>query len=289
MDRTHSRRLAREHALVLSARSIAFEQHREGPARLLFVERSLADEAREQLARYDQENRNWPPTEVETPLISGGGWAVLAYVLTLTMFHLARIGWIPTVAWETVGRNDSTLVLEGQWWRTVTALTLHADVIHLSGNLLFGGLFVAAVCQLLGSGVGLLSILLSGSIGNLLNVLVRGPGHQSLGASTAVFGAVALMVSVQWHRRRGSQSGRTRRWTLLAAGLAFLGFLGMSGERTDVLAHVAGFLVGLVGGYLLELRPLPSALQRARCQRLAALSGLVILTVAWGLAVRFGA
>ena len=290
VDRTRSRRVAREHALVLSARGISYEQHREGSARVLWVERADADEARRQLARFDEENRNWPPEELDTPLLTSGGFAAVAYLLTLAMFHIAGTGFIPIVDWAAAGQNDSTRVLQGEWWRPVTALTLHADVIHLAGNLLFGAVFVAAVCQLVGSGVGLLAILLSGAAGNWINVLVRGPGHLSLGASTAVFGAVALLVSIQWCRREGQgRGGRARRWTLLAAGLAFLGFLGMSGERTDVPAHVAGFLAGLLVGLLLELGPWRNRFQRAQSQGLAILALLALLLLSWGQAIRFGA
>jgi hypothetical protein len=40
-----------------------------------------------------------------------------------------------------------------EWWRPLTALTLHADAAHLFGNLVFGVLFGYAAGQLLGSGV----------------------------------------------------------------------------------------------------------------------------------------
>ena len=40
------------------------------------------------------------------------------------------------------------LVLAGELYRTVTALTLHADLPHVAGNALFGGFFLAALAGL---------------------------------------------------------------------------------------------------------------------------------------------
>src|SRR2546430_9329762 len=53
-------------------------------------------------------------------------------------------------------------MMAGEWWRAVTALTLHADAPHLLGNALASALLVTAVCQQLGPGVGLWLVLLAG-------------------------------------------------------------------------------------------------------------------------------
>ena len=288
VDRTSSSRKAREHALVLTSRGIRFEQRRVGRERLLLVEAADVDEALEQLARYQDENRGWPPQDAPPPLVAKGVGAALAYALLLLLFHLAKAGWMPITDWDAVGMNDSSRLLEGEWWRPVTALCLHADLIHLAGNIVFGALFVAAVCQLVGSGVGILAILLSGTFGNLLNAWFRGPGHHSLGASTALFGAVAILATCQWSRRKRSPLGKAKRWTYIAAGLALLGLLGVSGERTDVLAHLAGFMTGLFLGLLLDFRPIRRTLGGSS-QGFAVLATLLLLGLSWWNAVRFGA
>ena len=56
-----------------------------------------------------------------------------------------------------LGQAQAQLLLEGQWWRAATALTLHADAGHVLGNCLFGALFMlqtAAVFSLFGVGAG---------------------------------------------------------------------------------------------------------------------------------------
>ena len=55
------------------------------------------------------------------------------------MFLVTRSGLALTYRgadWSEVGRVSGEQILHGQWWRVVTALTLHADVMHLVGNVI---------------------------------------------------------------------------------------------------------------------------------------------------------
>ncbi len=88
-------------------------------------------------------------------------------------------------------------------------------------------------------------ILLAGGAGNLLNDLFEPASHTSIGASTAVFGAVGLLAVLAL--RDGAMQWRSgiRRWAPLAAGVMLLFFLGTEGEQVDVGAHVGGFAAGV--------------------------------------------
>ena len=88
-----------------------------------------------------------------------------------------------------------------QWWRTVTALTLHVDHGHLLGNLLAGVVIGTVTAQLLGQGLAWLAILLAGTLGNLLAALMRAPDHTAIGASTAVFAALGIVSAYTRQRR----------------------------------------------------------------------------------------
>ena len=46
-------------------------------------------------------------------------------------------------------------LLGGEWWRAVTALTLHVELDHLGGNLAFGAFFGYFIGRYSGTGVGL--------------------------------------------------------------------------------------------------------------------------------------
>jgi membrane associated rhomboid family serine protease len=92
-------------------------------------------------------------------------------------------------------------------------------------------------------------MLAAGAVGNFFNVLVRsGEDFSSLGASTAVFGALGLLTGAGlWHSlRHPDRRGLLRTFAPLVAGLVLLSWLGIGGPRTDVSAHFLGFAAGLV-------------------------------------------
>ena len=91
-------------------------------------------------------------------------------------------------------------ILNGEIYRTVTALMLHASYPHLAGNMAGIAIFGTAVCNITGAGVGWLMILLTGILGNWANAALFRYGHISIGASTAVFGAVGILAAYQLHQ-----------------------------------------------------------------------------------------
>src|SRR5262249_36491518 len=102
----------------------------------------------------------------------------------------------PRAAWGTAFRVGSAIaerIVAGEWWRAVTALTLHANAAHLLGNVSVGLVVTTAVCRLVGPGLGSALVLATGVAGNLLAAVVRRTASSSVGASTALFGAVGIL------------------------------------------------------------------------------------------------
>lgn len=135
-------------------------------------------------------------------------------------------------------------IINGEYFRLVTALFLHADVQHLAGNLAGIGIFGTAVCSIIGDGLGWLLILATGFIGNWINAAIVPSDRISIGASTAVFGAVGLLTAIQFYRKLRVPGQRLKAWLPLAGGLALLAFLG-AGIHSDITAHLFGFLAGI--------------------------------------------
>jgi len=181
------------------------------------------------------------------------------------------------------GSADSERIVAGEPWRTVTALTLHADLSHLVANVTAGALLATAVCRIVGGGLGAALIVLAGAAGNGLNALLQGPPHVSIGASTAVLGAVGLLSGLAFVRTRRAARGRGRAWLPLAAGLALLGMLG-SDPRTDLGAHLCGFVVGILLGAITGWSM--SSVPGRGAQRALAAATAVAVAASWWLAVR---
>ena len=244
-----SRKDCRERGLVLQSADIEFVIHAHDGAFAIFVAARDEAQAVSQLNAYDRESRDWADQPASTPIIGDGWFGVFAYAVIVIVVDMLCDRGAFGLDWFDSGKTQAGLIRSGQWWRTVTALTLHADTEHLIGNLFFGALFGLFVGQMLGSGVAWSAILLTGAAGNAMNAYVQPIQHSSIGASTAIFGALGILSACTWWQRRRIEGGWLRRWTPLVGGLVMLAYTGFGGERTDVVAHLTGFLSGvLLGG-----------------------------------------
>ncbi|MBF0514945.1 MAG: rhomboid family intramembrane serine protease, partial [Desulfovibrionaceae bacterium] len=186
------------------------------------------------------------------------------------------------IDWLRLGAGDTGAILAGQWWRAATALTLHADAAHMAGNLILGGAFMIPLCREIGTGPGFALALASGLAGNLLKVLVQGPGEHFIGASTAVFGAVGVLGAIL--AARGPSGLSLRRLAPAGAALMFLAFLGSGSEERntiDLAGHFFGFACGALLGLAGAARLPSPAKPRPRFQAAMALMAAAALPAAW--------
>ena len=269
-----------EFTLILVALGIDHRVDREEDTYRLLVTLEDASRAGTELREYETERKEWPPPKVEGPEISGrlrnflGYWGVLVTVYVFEQHRAFSLNWFGA------GKAHALLICQGEFWRTVTALTLHADGPHLFNNLVFGTLFGVLLSNELGTGLTWFSILLAGAVGNGLNACLQAPDHMSIGASTGVFSAIGLLVVLQWKRYHHWKQHRLRRWAPLIIGAILLGYLGTAGERTDVLAHVVGMASGGILGLLFNLFP-RQLRPTGRQQMMLGCGTLVILMLSW--------
>ncbi|HSP99011.1 MAG TPA: rhomboid family intramembrane serine protease [Candidatus Dormibacteraeota bacterium] len=253
---------------------------------LLLVAPDAAPRAHATLDAYDDENR---PRPVPPPVPEyGSGFAAMLLAGVLCLLFVVTGPRADDHPWFAAGSADGVrMLLHGEWWRAVTALTLHADFPHILSNAIALLIFGSSLCTLVGPGAGLWLLLLSGAAGNTINVLVRGTPYNGIGASTAIFGGLGALAAIRVvQRHRGAVVSPWRAWAPFAAGLALLGMLGSS-ARSDVLAHLFGFSVGVGLGAALEAwhpRPFAPRLQVV----LVAAAALAVLAC-WITALHAGA
>lgn len=267
-----------ELALVLEARGIAWRHDRGVSQWLLSVRAEDAALAARELNAYRRENAR-SSAVTPPPAMAGGGWfGVASFVAVLLLVAVLAHELAFGIDWLALGGMDAARFVAGEGWRPLTALTLHADTLHLLGNVAFGAFFTYFVGRYLGGGAGWIAILASGALANALNGWLSGPDHRSIGASTAVFGALGLLSAFAW--RRGFPRGTTRRGRLapVVAGIALLAFTGTAGQNTDLGAHLLGFTVGFLIGLGAARLPLPGS---ARVQLTAGSLAWLLVAGAW--------
>ncbi len=250
-----------EFALVLAAVGIPCAIHAATDGHSLTVRPENAARAVAEISAYGRENRaRWrgslaskrpPPAP-----ISNGFPGVIAYCLLLILFAVLQQRHAFGLEWWAAGKAHAGLMHQGEWWRAITAMGLHANAPHLLANLAFGACFGLFASQTLGSGLAWFAILCAGALGNAITALLHAPTHISVGASTAVFAALGLMTGDSLMRPDIRAASPLRRWAPLIGGVVLLGFLGAGGPQTDVTAHVAGFACGgLLGAALAWFMP----------------------------------
>jgi rhomboid protease GluP len=252
--RSVRRRDCDERAFVLTAVGIANDVAVDEQGFVVLVESVVSAQARHHLWQYEHERQRRPPPEIPFKLQPQAWRGSLVYVLLLLALPLAvASGWFVLNPYD-IGVMDPGRIREGEWWRAITALTLHWDAAHLVGNLGSGALLGYSAAQIWGSARAWLLVLLAAVTANLVEGFGGAAGYVSAGASTAVFAALGLVTAHTWRTHRWRAQGTLRQAAPLVAGLVLLGMFGSGDPQeqgaspTNVLSHALGFMAGLGWG-----------------------------------------
>lgn len=227
-----------------------------------------ADNYREALLKLEQSHN-----EFAERLSSTTPWATY----TLTAFCVLMFLWESIAGGSSnsmmllrMGANSSTLVSNGEWWRTVGSMFLHGNFIHLLMNMYA----LVAVGTVLERYLGNLRFLalytLSGIAGSLASVMMGTP--LSVGASGAIFGLFGAAALIGY-RYRNEIPVRFR--NQLAGGMAinilYNLMYGFSHQGIDNSAHIGGLLAGLLFAFLVPPEVTATDKNRSLSGTLAAL------------------
>jgi len=268
-ERDHAAALALSLVLESMAIAHAVEPTPEGRWAIVVGEADAAA-AESAIAAWEAENAK--PPEARRSQEYGRSRVGVAAALALACFTLFTFG--QGSGWVERGSANAERIFRGEWWRTVTALTLHSDAAHAAGNALALCVLLAALARRIGPALAAWLPLAAGIAGNAATALVTRGGHISVGASTAVFGSLGMLSALEAPGRRA--------WLTLGAGAALLGILG-TGERADLFAHLFGFTAGVLEGLAFRRATPP---RRSPLQPALALAALAPIALAWWRALR---
>ena len=137
-------------------------------------------------------------------------------------------------------------VLSGAYYQLFTSMFIHADPVHIAGNMIFLLVFGLRCEEMFSLPEYLCIYFIGGVMGNLLSLLFLPMNIVSIGASGAIF---ALFGAAVVHARRSIGQ------SILGAVIYgfFLLFIS-SGPNVNYLAHIGGLVGGLLIGYVLAAR-----------------------------------
>jgi rhomboid protease GluP len=237
-----------EWALVLSSSYIPYSINEENGKWKISVAASYVERAERILEEYERENRKFLPEPSESSVGGKPYSGIIVSFLLLVIFILMKLVDTDGFLYQ-IGSASASRIVKGELWRTVTALSLHADLIHVLSNSFSCWVFCTAVIRLYGFGLGWFLVLIAGATGNLITALVYRTGHVSIGASTAIFGALGLLGA--WRCTFGKKHWllKKKTWIYIAGVVALIAVLG-TGKNVDLLAHLMGVITGVIFGFL---------------------------------------
>lgn len=276
--------IALEWLAVLSSQNIPYQVEKEDSSWRVWVPPDEFDVARAQLDEFESEKAFFPPKEPPgskaPPLTLEMCLPALSGILPLIVFYCFTGPYSNSIPVFSQGVMSENLILHGEWWRCLTALTLHSDATHLISNMLFMFIFSLSLSQTLGGGTAWALILLGGAIGNCATyVFEQVFPCDSLGSSTAVFAALGIIGAYRFLDKL-TNPPFTRPWIIAVVIIGLLGLTG-GGPGTDILAHFCGFLSGSLLGLLGFIFKVAKFRENPYIQYSLAFFIVILIFVAW--------
>jgi rhomboid protease GluP len=140
------------------------------------------------------------------------------------------------------------VVREGEWYRVLTTVVTHADLIHIGFNMMV--LWTLGIAFERGIGTGRFALVsFITALGSAAFVLALAYGNPTVGASGMILGWAGAMIPI------ATEQGRKQLWAWLAQ-VAFISALPLFFPNFPISwqGHLGGFLFGLPCGLLLRNR-----------------------------------
>jgi rhomboid protease GluP len=161
------------------------------------------------------------------------GVTILVFLLQLMDYNVTNYG-----------MKDNDLILNGEYWRFLTPLFLHGNILHIAFNMYALRAFGPSLERFYGHRKFLLLYLVCGFSGVVASFVLTSAA--SLGASTAIFGLLGAQGVFAYQNQKvfGEQARRVL-GSIINIGLINILF-GILAPGIDNWGHIGGLIGGLV-------------------------------------------
>ncbi|UOQ49132.1 rhomboid family intramembrane serine protease [Gracilibacillus caseinilyticus] len=193
-------------------------------------------------------------------------YPVVSFIIIIQLILWVLISFVPFIGeWiYAMGIGWNGLVAQGQYWRVVTPIFLHADFPHLIFNSFSLVLFAPALEVMLGKLKFLVAYLGTGIIANVLTFIVEPSfNYVHLGASGAIFGLFGLYIFMIFFEKQLIDP-QNARIILIIAGIGLV--MTFFRANINISGHIFGFIAGFAFGPILlrNVKPFSPVLLKRR-------------------------
>jgi membrane associated rhomboid family serine protease len=177
-------------------------------------------------------------------------------LLVFVVMVFAGLGVVSVTAQEllAIGAIYRPAILEGQVWRLLSSMFIHAGLMHVAGNLvslLLAGLFLE---RAMGSVWFVSCYLVCGVTGGIASAVYH-PATVAVGASGAIFGLWGVLLLLGLTKSKHTSVQFKHVLTVAAVTIGYNLVLGFASIGIDNAAHVGGLVAGLVFGAAARMFP----------------------------------
>lgn len=149
-----------------------------------------------------------------------------------------------------MGALQPLYIADGQYWRLLTAIFLHAGLLHIAFNSYALWLFGAIVESTFGRTRFLLIYFVSGFLASVASYTFGNVFAIGVGASGAIFGVFGAFVAHNWRRRHLAHAAANLRTAMTL--IVLNAFLAFTFAGIDWRAHLGGLVSGVAAGFVAE-------------------------------------
>ncbi|WP_431028219.1 rhomboid family intramembrane serine protease [Lysinibacillus sp. LZ02] len=142
------------------------------------------------------------------------------------------------------GMSINGAIIQGEWWRIITAMFLHGGFMHVLFNMFSLFLFGPELEKMAGKTRFLAIYFLSGIGGGLATVLTQDAIYKTVGASGALFGIFGAFGAILYRYRHAMPQLRQIMLPLIVISV-ILTFLQ---SNVNAASHIGGLATGFVLG-----------------------------------------